>query len=322
MIRIIVTLLVVVGAASANPFLLTYISEVGFDSAGRPWVEFCVQPWEDEGYLHDVLLVTGSSVCTLDFDLGPGEFVVLDSEVVAQGELAHGTFRLNPLADSLMLRSDFIGAESVRYPVFPTGLGSAPAPPPGASVAFCNSIGEVDACNWYVDSTPTRGGPNDDYSSIGGRVDMDSTFNLQWVSVRASGRYGTMFWRMFDTVGEYVLPGLGAGAYLVTMAAYVQELGYVEVPYPESVRVGYSQAIGGINFRIPSSAVADQRQPRAPVTPPAATVMRELPVGAVAFDAMGRRAVNPKSGVFFVRERSAVGGERPAVTVRKVILQR
>ena len=317
MVRSIVALFVVAGAASANPVLLTQISEVGFDSAGHPWVEFGAQPLGDEGYLHDVLLVTGSSVCTLDFDLGPGEFVVLDSEVVAQGELAHGTFRLNPLADSLMLRSDFIGAESVRYPVFPTGLGSAPAPPPGASVAFYN-LGDVGACNWYVDSIPTRGALNDDYSSIGGRVDMDSTLTLELVTVRASGRYGTMFWRKFDTVGEYVLRGLGAGAYLVTMYARVRELGDFEVTYPESVRVGYSQAIGGINFRIPPPGVAEQQQPRALVTRPAATVMRRLPPGATVFDAMGRRVPNPKSGVYFLTE----DGTRCAVHVRKVILQR
>jgi hypothetical protein len=273
--------------------------------------------------------------CTLDFDFGPGEFVVLDSEVVAQGELAHGTFRLNPLADSLMLRSDFGVAESVRYPVFPTGLGSAPAPPPGASVA-CYNLGAVDACNWYVDSTPTRGALNDDYSSIGGRVDMDSTLTLDFVWVWASGWYGTMSSGLRDTVGEYVLRGLGAGAYLVTMAADVWELGRVVVTYPESVRVGYSQAVGGINFRIPSSAVAEQQQSRAPVTPQATLVRGSMLIAAsvtgreasaVLLDALGHKVLDLKpgandvnrlpSGVYFV----AASGERSAVSVRKVIVQ-
>jgi hypothetical protein len=40
----------------------------------------------------------------------------------------------------------------------------------------------------------------------------------------------------------------------------------------------------------------------------------------VAFDAMGRKVANPQSGIFFVRERSAVDGERSAVT--KVIVTR
>jgi hypothetical protein len=60
------------------------------------------------------------------------------------------------------------------------------------------------------------------------------------------------------------------------------------------------------------------------------TVVRSLPPGAVVFDAMGRRAVKPKSGIYFVREQSAISsqhsgaenGARSTVHVRKVILQR
>jgi hypothetical protein len=50
------------------------------------------------------------------------------------------------------------------------------------------------------------------------------------------------------------------------------------------------------------------------------TVMRRLPQGAVVFDAMGRRVVNPRLGIFFGRE--AVGGQPSAVAVRKVVVQR
>jgi len=46
----------------------------------------------------------------------------------------------------------------------------------------------------------------------------------------------------------------------------------------------------------------------------AATIIRSLPAGAVAFDAMGRRVVTPRSGVFFVREAQAQA-------VRKVVVQ-
>jgi hypothetical protein len=48
------------------------------------------------------------------------------------------------------------------------------------------------------------------------------------------------------------------------------------------------------------------------------TVVRSLPAGVVVFDATGRRVLNPNAGVYFV----AVGGERSAVSVRKVVLQR
>jgi hypothetical protein len=61
-------------------------------------------------------------------------------------------------------------------------------------------------------------------------------------------------------------------------------------------------------------------KPQAPSRKLAATVIRSLPQGAVAFDAMGRRVVNPKSGVYFVR--STVCGEPSAVAIRKVVIQR
>lgn len=51
------------------------------------------------------------------------------------------------------------------------------------------------------------------------------------------------------------------------------------------------------------------------------TVLRRLPSGAVAFDASGRRVINPKSGIYFVRaEPSAVDRKPSAVT--KVIITR
>ncbi|MCX6841455.1 MAG: hypothetical protein NTX53_04110 [candidate division WOR-3 bacterium] len=54
-----------------------------------------------------------------------------------------------------------------------------------------------------------------------------------------------------------------------------------------------------------------------------AAVVRGLPAGATVFDASGRRVVNPKSGIYFVRpEPSAASRQPSAVTVRKVILQR
>jgi hypothetical protein len=51
-----------------------------------------------------------------------------------------------------------------------------------------------------------------------------------------------------------------------------------------------------------------------------ATLMRRPPAGAVVFDAMGQRAVNPKPGVYFVREASGTGRDAPSVT--KVVLTR
>jgi YVTN family beta-propeller protein len=85
-------------------------------------------------------------------------------------------------------------------------------------------------------------------------------------------------------------------------------------------------------LRDSGGGIEESPKPQAPSFKPAATVVRGLPAGAIAFDAMGRRVTNPGPGVYFVREqsafssqysgRSAAGGERSAVSVRKVVLQR
>jgi len=49
-------------------------------------------------------------------------------------------------------------------------------------------------------------------------------------------------------------------------------------------------------------------------------VIRALPLGAAAFDAMGRRVVDPRSGIFFIRSEGRGAGD--AGQTRKVVLQR
>jgi YVTN family beta-propeller protein len=71
-------------------------------------------------------------------------------------------------------------------------------------------------------------------------------------------------------------------------------------------------------LRDSGGGVEESPQPQASSSKPTATVVRGLPPGAVAFDAMGRRVVSTKPGVYFV----AVSGERSAVHVRKVVVQR
>jgi YVTN family beta-propeller protein len=80
------------------------------------------------------------------------------------------------------------------------------------------------------------------------------------------------------------------------------------------------------------SGIEESLKPQASSSRPAATVVRGLPPGTVVFDAMGRSVANPGPGVYFVREQSAfssqysgwsaASGERSAVSVWKVILQR
>ena len=71
---------------------------------------------------------------------------------------------------------------------------------------------------------------------------------------------------------------------------------------------------------VAGAGVEEGLKPQAPSSKPAATVVRGLPPGAVVFDPMGRRVLNPKPGVYFVR--SASGVMREASSVAKVVIQR
>jgi len=66
--------------------------------------------------------------------------------------------------------------------------------------------------------------------------------------------------------------------------------------------------------------VEESLQPQASSGKLQATVLRRLPAGAVAFDVMGRRALNPKPGVYFIPE-EAGRREQEGIRVRKVVIQ-
>jgi len=69
------------------------------------------------------------------------------------------------------------------------------------------------------------------------------------------------------------------------------------------------------------TGIEEGHKPQAQSRKPAATVIRSLPQGAVAFEAMGRRARDPKPGVHFVQEEpQATSLELQAV--RKVVVTR
>jgi hypothetical protein len=109
--------------------------------------------------------------------------------------------------------------------------------------------------NWYIDSTPTPGEANDDYSVIAGSVTGTGGVTLDEVSVRAAGQYGSCYrWLIHET--GYSIGGLGAGTY--QLKAWASHNGHpYSTTYPESVTVGYSQTVGGIDIVIPLIGVAE-----------------------------------------------------------------
>src|SRR5512136_2186399 len=93
------------GLAAGNPILITAINEFSADSAHQ-WIEFHVDDFFGDSLqeLNGALLVTSSSVCTLDFPHVPElDYAVIDSQSLAQGANGHGTFRLRSDSDSIRI---------------------------------------------------------------------------------------------------------------------------------------------------------------------------------------------------------------------------
>jgi hypothetical protein len=255
-------LLVAAAFCAANPFVETFLSEVGVDPAGQ-FVELCCAPYPQPVDLTGWQLITSMSTCTLDYYLSSGEFLVVDSAGLAQGLIGRGKLRLNPLGDSVVLLYDSGGiADRVTYPRYPTGYDSAPLPPATGSVSFWNYDDVEDqSMNWYIDSTPTPGAGNDDYSLISGSVTGSGGEVLDEVVVWASGRNGDCHRGLYRQ-SDFSIGGLGAGTYQVGAWAYHHSHSY-SVTYPESVFVGYAQTTSGINIVVPLTGVAEPTRPTA-----------------------------------------------------------
>jgi hypothetical protein len=257
MTKYLVCLFFAAALAAANPVFLSFLSEVSVDSTHQ-FVEFHCGPFGQPADLNGWQLVTSTSTCTLACQLQGGGFLAVDSEALALGDIGHGTLRLNPSEDRLIL-FDCRGMawDSLQYP----GYG-APLPPSHGSIAFWNHDDySGQSRNWYIDSTPTPGSDNDDYSSIAGTVTGTGGITLDDAGVYAQGTggYGCFYQQTGYTIG-----GLGAGTYAVSAWGHYNSQ-YYEGVYPESVTVGYSQEVVGIDFAIPPSGVAETQS--APLLP-------------------------------------------------------
>ncbi len=105
-----------------------------------------------------------------------------------------------------------------------------------------------------------------------------------------------------DTAGYYRLPGQANGVAARGDLAYVA-YGDMGLQVFQYLRLGIEES--------------PEAQPHGRKL--AATVIRELPPGAVAFDALGRRTSGLRPGVYFVREQPRASN-RDARAVRKVIV--
>ncbi|MEO0005261.1 MAG: hypothetical protein ABIK49_04585 [candidate division WOR-3 bacterium] len=327
MARYICLLLLGIGLAFANPIIITFINEVGIREDGQGWVELHSEPELGEVFdLNGAQLLTTSSVCTLSCSLRYDEFIIIDSAVLSQGIIGRGSFRLNPDSDRIVLiPPEPYPAERVSYPVIPTGWKRAPAPPRGGSIAIFNDGSVVT--NWYIDSTPTPGEDNDNYSTIQGTVTWDSGLQVIDGCVIVSGDYGTGYWEIYPQPVEYQFRGLGAGRFWVGAMVYIVGHGGITVPYPESVDVGYSETRSGINIHISLQAIEEKEMERDKEKMSGrATIVKEIKKimindqsSMTILDASGRRVKEFDKvlapGVYFVKEEKGRG-------LRKVLLVR
>jgi hypothetical protein len=252
----------------ANPYI-TVINEFGAGDGANSWLELHLQPedvaWDSWPLTGDVIR-TSTSACTLNCWISMGQYIVIDSAALAQGVVAHGTFRLRPDSDFVSFgHSDrFVLEESICYPRTPTAREAAPAPPRGGSVAYWTlQGGDYQSCNWYVDSTPTPGMVNDDWSAIAGTLSADGVYEFSWLQVFARGPYGHCF-ALESYTNDYVVKGLGPGNYALEAWGGFDTARYRGF-YPESVSVGYGRIRSGINILLGRyMGVADGALPPTP----------------------------------------------------------
>jgi len=265
MFRLLAFLLFAAAVVAANPFVVTYLNEVSTDPSHQ-FVELHAGPRHELDDLSGWQMVTSMSTCTLSCVFQDSEFFVVDSAALGVGQVGHGKLRLNPLGDSVSLVDTFSHIQDqVHFPRYPTGYKRAPLPPATGGIALWDYDDfEDQSVNWYIDSTPTPGRENDDYSMIAGTVIGTGGVTLDEVYVAADGQNGHCH-RGLNQQSGYTIGGLGAGTYQVS--AWVCHNGheYGTFYYPDSVSVGYNGTVGGIDFAIPLAGVAEI--PSVPVLP-------------------------------------------------------
>jgi hypothetical protein len=89
MTKLLVCLLFAAAVVAANPTVETFLSEVGVDPTHQ-FVELHRAPRSEGVDLYGWQIVTSASACTLTCALEYGEFLVVDSAALAEGDVGYG----------------------------------------------------------------------------------------------------------------------------------------------------------------------------------------------------------------------------------------
>jgi hypothetical protein len=168
-----------------------------------------------------------------------------------------GNFYMNPVADSLLLNDNYGMLRGRVVWGFPGSR--TPAPPYNMSTCVYRSNPSMywDLFSYYMDSTPTLGDSNNNWSSISGTV-----FNAQGQPVSghcviADGNYGSSC-IITNLTGNFNICGLAHGKYWVTVwSSWNVQAGN----YPDSIYVGYSQNVTNININLPINGIEQNNYP-------------------------------------------------------------
>lgn len=249
MIKVVFGLVFSITLMFANPILITYIHEVQAAPDSLERIE-----------LHDSFFPSGTtnlSGWTITTRAGTATInagvILQDSNyVIIDATNTTGILHIDEISDTILLRnSSGYSIDLVFWPSLPAGMGGrAPAPPYGGSISLYRApynFYDTNQINWYVDSTPTFGMINDNWSSISGRVLNSQGQPMLNHYIIARGPTGSSS-GLTDALGYYTVGGLGQGKYWLTVNyQYNPPIGN----YPDSIYVGYSQNISNININLP-----------------------------------------------------------------------
>jgi hypothetical protein len=317
-----VAVAVLFSTLAANPVPEYFFCEFSADPSHQ-WLELHHWPeFTGPCDLTNWTLATTTSACTLSVVLPDQGYVVLDSAALATGAVGRGTFRLNPDCDTLILTGAAGEYDWLAYPSVHASQGLSPCPGPGTSASlYYRDDFEGPFINWYIDSTPTPGAVNDNYSSVAGRIRGERGEIFSSGTVWFGGQIGGCgACVVFDTT--YLVQGLGPGRYRASFYGWFQNH-YYRYDLPDSVDVGYSTVVPDIDLIVPLTAIGETQ----PVAQPAPTIRRQgrsliaggagaselalfdqsgrLVMSALGFDVWGLDISSLRPGIYFARLKGA-----------------
>jgi hypothetical protein len=239
--------------AAANPVVEYFFSEIQVAPDSLERIELHMysdaRPYPVD--LSGWSLTTNAGIATIDSGIAlrdSNDFVIISRDNVS------GPFALGDDSDNVRLEEGAGLRDNYSY-------GRCGwTPPADVSVAIYTHWegvwpDEYLVGDWYLDSTPTFGAPNDDrYGGIAGRVLDRFGHPLEHCGVWFESSRGTGY-ATCDSTGRYVMSPLGPGTFRVSAHS---DSTYLPTYYPESVSIGVNGWCDSINITMYPAGTAEE----------------------------------------------------------------